>query len=372
MAKRQRIEHFEVTAFSVPTDAPEADGTYAWQRTILVTVQVSSGGVSGLGYTYADAATARLIESTLSKVILGRDAWAIAEAYDAMLRSVRNLGRDGVCAMALSAVDVALWDLKARLLALPLVDLLGAARDEVPIYGSGGFTSYDTARLESQLAGWVELGIPRVKMKVGSNPGQDLERVRAARSAIGESSELFVDANGAYSRKQALALSHGFAELGVSWFEEPCSSDDLAGLALLVARAPASVEIAAGEYGYQPQYFERMLTAGAVDVLQADATRCGGVSGFLKAAALCDTHHLPLSSHCAPALHLHLGCAMKSVRHLEYFHDHARIERLFFDGEAAPDGGVLRPNRAQPGLGLRLRSDIANRYVIATSVQNES
>jgi len=164
-------------------------------------------------------------------------------------------------------------DLKARLLDLPLITLLGAVRANVPVYGSGGFTSYSMAQLQEQLGGWVADGISRVKMKIGRQPASDLDRVRAAREAIGPGAELFVDANGAYTRKQALATACAFTEFDVSWFEEPVSSDDLDGLRLLRDRAPAGMEIAAGEYGYDLFYFRRMLEAGAVDVLQADATR---------------------------------------------------------------------------------------------------
>jgi L-alanine-DL-glutamate epimerase-like enolase superfamily enzyme len=334
-----------------------------------VVVGASSAGVSGLGYTYADLATATLIDAVLGDTILGRPASSPPACYEAMLRAVRNLGRDGIAAMAISAVDTALWDLKARLLGTSVADLLGRARDGVPIYGSGGFTSYDTEQLQAQLAGWVAQGISRVKIKVGAEPRRDRQRVERAREAVGQESELFVDANGAYARKQALAFAREFAELGVSWFEEPVSSDDLVGLSLLVARAPAGLEIAAGEYGYQPRYFERMLAAGAVDVLQADATRCGGVTGFMRAAAVCDAHGLPLSCHCAPALHAHLGCAAQRVRHVEYFHDHVRIENLLFDGVLQPRDGELTPDRSRPGFGLELRRSEAQRYAIGAATR---
>ena len=138
-----------------------------------------------------------------------------------MVHAIRNLGRPGIVSMAIAAVDLALWDLKARLLRLPLCKLLGMAHDRVPIYGSGGFTSYPLRRLQEQLAVWVERGIPRVKMKVGSEPSEDPMRVRAARHAAGPNAALFVDANGAYQRKQALELATRFREESdVSWFED--------------------------------------------------------------------------------------------------------------------------------------------------------
>jgi L-alanine-DL-glutamate epimerase-like enolase superfamily enzyme len=361
------VEQVDTAAYKLPTDAPEADGTLSWDSTTLVVVGVTGAGRRGLGYTYADAAAAHLVDRVLSKVIHGRDLFDIPGSWTAMVRAVRNLGRPGVASTAVSAVDAALWDLKARCLDVPLVRLLGAARDGVPVYGSGGFTSYPNARLQKQLADWVADGIPRVKMKVGTHPDEDVERVRCARDAIGPNTELFVDANGAYDRKQALNFAERFAEFQVSWFEEPVSADDLEGLRLLRDRAPALQDIAAGEYGYDPNYFRRMLEAGAVDVLQADATRCGGLTGFLQVDALCQARSLPLSAHCAPALHLAPCSAALSLRHLEYFHDHVRIERQLFDGVRSPIDGDLKPDLSSPGHGLSFKRADAERYLVWSS-----
>jgi L-alanine-DL-glutamate epimerase-like enolase superfamily enzyme len=356
------ISRVEVAAYTIPTDAPESDGTAKWQHTTIVVVHVSAADVTGVGYTYSHPAAASLVADTLAAVVRDRPAFDIESCYVAMRQAVRNVGRDGVAAAAVSAVDTALWDLKARLLGVPLVSLFGAVRDTVTLYGSGGFTSYDVARLQRQLEAWVRAGLPAVKMKIGREPTADRSRVRAARAAIGPATALFVDANGAYDRKQALVQAEALAADGVSWFEEPVSSDDLDGLRLLRDRAPAAIEIAAGEYGYDIQYFRRMAEAGAVDVLQADATRCGGFTGFLRAGAVCDAFGLPMSAHTAPALHAHVCCAVGRIRHLEYFHDHVRIEQLLFDGVAAPEQGTLRPDRSQPGLGLVLKRADAERY----------
>jgi len=358
------VADLRVSTYVIPTDAPESDGTLEWDRTTLVLVELSAGDVRGIGYTYADAATAEVVRAHLSAVVVGQDVFATAAIYARMVHTVRNLGRPGIASMAISAVDAAVWDAKARLLGVPLFRLLGEVRPQVPIYGSGGFTSYGPARLAEQLGGWATDGLRFVKMKVGRNPGDDPTRVRTARQAIGPDTELFVDANGAYDRKQALALADRFAAEDVRWFEEPVSSDDLEGLRLLRDRGPAGMAIAAGEYGYDPFYFRRMLDAGAVDVLQADASRCGGVTGFLLAHALCDAHGMALSSHCAPALHMHLGCALNRIRHLEYFYDHQRIERMLFDGTVAPSAGVLAPDRSRPGLGLEFKHQDAQRFAV--------
>jgi L-alanine-DL-glutamate epimerase-like enolase superfamily enzyme len=358
------IESVRVACYTVPTASPESDATLSWEKTTLVLVQIEAGGREGTGFSYADVATGKLIESLLAPIVAGRSAFDIPGSHAAMVHHIRNLGRPGICSMAISAVDVALWDLKAKLLDCSLLDLLGSARDAAEIYGSGGFTSYTDEQLRSQFEGWVADGIKSVKMKIGREPARDLERVRVARQVIGKDVGLFVDANGAYTRKQALQQAERFAELDVTWFEEPVSSDDLEGLRLLRDRAPAGMNIAAGEYGYEPLYFRRMLEAGAVDVLQADATRCGGITGFLEAGTLCHGFELPFSFHCAPSLHAIPACAVPSFSIGEYFFDHARIEHLFFDGALNPVGGRLRPDRSRPGLGLEFKRADAARYAI--------
>jgi L-alanine-DL-glutamate epimerase-like enolase superfamily enzyme len=357
----ERIERIDVRVFTLPTDAPESDGTARWSETTLVLVQAHGAGKVGLGYTYAARAAGALIQQTLARCAVGREVHSPAAVYQAMGRELRNLGRRGLGWMALSAVDAALWDLKARVLGVSLGALLGAVRSHVPVYGSGGFTSYTVDRLQAQLAGWVAEGIPRVKMKVGRDPASDPSRVHAARQAVGEQAELFVDANGAYDRKQALAEGLAFAADRVTWFEEPVSSEDVAGLALIRDRLPAGMEVAAGEYVSVPDSLRPLLEV--LDVVQADMTRCGGVTGLLGVAAICEAWHLPLSLHCGPAQHAPVAVALRPLRHLEWFHDHVRIERMLFDGVAPLAGGALVPGEV-PGNGLVLRENDAARVEV--------
>ncbi|HEX5223834.1 MAG TPA: enolase C-terminal domain-like protein [Solirubrobacteraceae bacterium] len=358
-----QVERVSARAFTVPTDAPEADGTLSWQETSLVLVEASAAGHTGIGYSYTAPPAAALIESKLADAVRELDALAPQAAWQQMRIAIRNVGYPGLAASAISAVDVALWDLKARLLGVSLSSLLGRVRERVPVYGSGGFTTYSAEQMRSQLSGWVQEGITAVKIKVGSEPQRDPERVRHARSVIGEGVRLFVDANGAYTRKQALRLAEVFAqEAGASWFEEPVSSDDLEGLRLLRDRAPAGMDIAAGEYGYDLYYFRHMLDAGAVDVLQADVTRCGGITRLLDVGALCAARGLLLSAHTSPAIHAHVCAAIGPLAHVEYFHDHARIERLLFEGAPALRDGCLCPDAGVAGMGLTLREEEAERY----------
>jgi len=357
------IEDVQVSTFTIPTDSPESDGTLKWDKTTIVLVHVTAGAKQGLGYTYADKATSALIQGKLANVVKGQDAMAPPSVYMEMWHAIRNLGRPGIVSTAISAIDCALWDLKAKLLDLPLVTLLGQVHKAVPIYGSGGFTSYSDERLAEQLGGWATQGIQFVKMKIGRDAQRDIQRVRVARDAIGPHTGLFVDANGAYSRKLALAQAEIFAhDYGVSWFEEPVSSDDLEGLRVIRDRAPAGMDVAAGEYGYDIFYFHRMLQAGAVDVLQADITRCGGVTAFLQVATLCQAYNLPMSAHTAPAQHVHACCAAVPLRNLEYFHDHVRIERMLFDGIPEPVNGKLFPDLSRAGMGIELKETEARRY----------
>ncbi|KUL34420.1 mandelate racemase [Streptomyces sp. NRRL F-4489] len=361
-----RIDAVDVHAFEVPTDGPdgrEQDGTLEWDATTMVLVRVHAGGRTGLGYTYGDVSVASFLESQLVPVVHRQAPTSPPALWQRMDRQIRNAGRPGAGAMAVSALDVALWDLKARLLGLPLTHLLPSYHDRVPVYGSGGFTNYPLGRLTDQLTGWVQQGIPRVKLKTSRDPAQDPARLAAVRSAIGDAPELFTDANGALGRKEALYWAHRFhEEWDVRWFEEPVGQPDLAGLRMLRERGPGRLEIAAGEYAWTARDFADLAAGPAVDCLQADVTRCGGITGLLAAAGLAATHHLDLSAHCAPAISAHAFCAVRRLRHLEYFHDHVRLERLILDGTLAPDGGALRPDPGRPGLGLTVKWPDAERY----------
>ncbi len=359
------IRELTASAYTVPTDAPEADGTLAWNSTTLVLVRARAGDETGLGWTYGPPACAAVVEDMLAEIVCGHSAFDIPGVSVAMIEAVRNAGRAGIAGYAISAVDVALWDLKARLLALPLYRLLGAVRSEVPIYGSGGFTTYDHRELDRQLGRWVhEQSIPRVKIKIGeargSDPDRDLSRMAQARTAIGHNTELFVDANGGYGRKQAIRVIERAADYDVRWFEEPVSSDDLAGLRQV--RAAVRPDVTAGEYGCEVAYFGRMCAAEAVDCLQADVSRCGGITEWQRVAAIAAAHNLDISGHCGPHLHAHVAAATPNLRHLEWFHDHVRIESAFFDGTLDPVGGHIRPREDEPGLGLSVRDADIERY----------
>jgi L-alanine-DL-glutamate epimerase-like enolase superfamily enzyme len=359
-----RVEGLEVTAYEIPTDQPESDGTLEWDSTTLILVEAFNGREKGIGYTYADRSVATLVESKLAELVKGADAMRPSAVWARMRHELRNAGQPGAGSMAISAVDIALWDLKARLLGISLADALPRVRESVPIYGSGGFTSYDESELREQLRGWIHDDMRSVKIKVGRDPEADPARVALARDVIGPNADLMVDANGAYSLPQALGLAERFAEQQVSWFEEPLSSEDVEGLAELRGRMPPGMAIAAGEYAWTSIEGHRLLEAGAVDVLQADVTRCGGITELLHIGGLCSARQMPFSAHCAPAVSVHACCAIESAQHIEYFHDHVRIESMAFEGVAEPKDGELTPRDSRTGLGIEPRRAALEEYRI--------
>ncbi|MEO8748769.1 MAG: enolase C-terminal domain-like protein [Allobranchiibius sp.] len=359
------IDAVTAQVYTFPTDQPEADGTLAWSSTTMVLVQIRSGDRTGTGYTYAAGACKTLIDDVLADAVIGRAAMDVNGAWEAMVRQIRNLGRPGLVSCAISAVDTALWDLKGKLLQTPVCRLLGAIHPAVPVYGSGGFTTYDEHATRAQLAQWVgEWELPRVKIKIGESWGndvaRDLSRIALCREVIGADVELFVDANGGYTRKQAIRAGEAMAQYDVRWFEEPVSSDDLVGLKEV--RDQLRIDVTAGEYGFDLVYFARMIAAQAVDCLQVDVTRCGGITEWVRVAAVAAAAGLSVSGHCAPNLHAHVAASVPNLRHLEYFHDHVRIEDLIFDGALSPLGGAMHPDQSRPGLGLEFKESAAQPY----------
>lgn len=359
------LESLSVSTFTVPTDAPEADGTLEWDSTDVVLVEAHAGGRTGLGWTYAPAPCADLIRTVLEPAVCGSPVLDVPSGALAMHRAVRNMSRAGLVGYAIAAVDCALWDLKARLLGLSLASLLGRVREDVAVYGSGGFVSYSPAQLDQQLSRWTgEQRMGRVKIKIGHgatgvpDPAADRAWIRRARTVIGEDAELFVDANGAYQATEAIRLMRDVADSRVTWFEEPVSSDHPAQMARV--RDALDVDIAAGEYGTDLYYFQHMCASGAVDCLQVDVSRCGGITQWQRIAAVAAAHGLEVSGHCAPHLSAAVAASTPNFRHLEWFHDHVRIESMFFDGTLDPTHGQITPDIGAPGNGLVLRrSDVA-------------
>jgi L-alanine-DL-glutamate epimerase-like enolase superfamily enzyme len=352
------VERLDTCSFTIPTDELESDGTLEWSSTTIVVVEAVGGGRRGLGWTYAPEAAESVVTELLAPLVAGRSLDDLGRLWLELGAALRNAGRPGIAFCALSAVDLALWDLRARLLDVPLATLLPAAHDRVPVYGSGGFCSYSDERLAEQLGGWVADGLTHVKMKLGRDPARDPRRLAVARNAIGDA-VLMVDANGAFGAKEAIRWAERYVEeWDVRWFEEPVSSADLEGLRRV--RDASRLEVAAGEYAYVLADFRNLI--GSVDCLQADVTRCGGISGLLRVNGLASAHGLDISGHCAPQLSAHALCGVDRRRHLEYFHDHVRVESMLFDGVLTPVDGALIPDRSRAGNGLELKRVDAQRW----------
>lgn len=364
------IDAISAAAYRIPTDKPEADGTLSWDSTTLVVVYVSAGNKRGLGLTYAHASAVAVIAELLAPAVRNHDCFDISGCWVAMQHAVRNVGRSGIASCAIAAMDLALWDLKANILSIPLAKLLGCCRTEVPVYGSGGFTSYSNEELSEQLGSWAkEDGCRFVKMKIGSEPEHDPKRAEVAWQAIGDC-QLFVDANGAFDVKEALRFVARTEDLDIRWFEEPVSSDDTAGMRSVRVGTPAGLEVAAGEYVFTLDDAQHLLAEDTVDVLQADVTRCGGITGFLKIAALAEARHLDMSAHCAPSMHRHLACTIPRLRHVEWFHDHVRIEQMLFDGAPFVRNGTIAPDLGRFGHGLSFKAlDAAPYHVSGDSLK---
>jgi L-alanine-DL-glutamate epimerase-like enolase superfamily enzyme len=356
VSDRTAITRITTAVYTFPTPEPEADGTLRWDSTTAVTVSLEAGGRTGLGWTYSSPAAATVIRTHLAGVVHDRDAFDIPAGWSAMRRACRNLGTRGLVMQAISAVDIAWWDLKSRLLEVPLSALFGQARADVPVYGSGGFTTLTDRQLEEQVQWWLAAGCAAMKIKIGESWGsrvdRDLARVAQLREFAGPKVALMVDANGGYSVGQAARVGTALDDLGVVWFEEPVSSDDVAGLAAV--RSAVRADVAAGEYVADAYDVDRLLPV--VDCLQLDLTRCGGYTGWLHGAAQARARNLDVSGHCAPSLHATVAGSIPNLRHVEWFVDHARLEPLLVDGAPEVHHGALHPRSDQPGHGMSISS----------------
>ncbi|MFI6043622.1 enolase C-terminal domain-like protein [Nocardia sp. NPDC051321] len=353
-------EDIAVAVYRFPTPQPEADGTFEWDWTNAVVVRVGAGGQFGLGWTYSSPATAEVISTHLAGVLSSRSPLDTADCWAAMHRACRNIGTKGVAAHALSAVDIALWDLKARLLEVPLAQLFGRVRTEVPVYGSGGFVSLDDRGLAEQVNLWHAAGCRAMKIKIGEDHGSrvacDLARVDRLRELAGADVQLMVDANGGYLPGQARRVGAELDERGVVWFEEPVTSDDRVGLATV--RDAVRCDVAAGEYAYD--VYDAAALLDAVDCLQLDATRCGGYTGFLRGAAVAASRGLDVSGHCAPALSAPVAAAIPNLRHVEWFVDHVRLEPLLVQGVPEVKNGALQIREDEAGHGMSISANAAD------------
>jgi D-galactarolactone cycloisomerase len=318
------------------------------------------------GFAPGIGTTRGVIHDVLKPLLVGQDPLAHERLWDDMFWRVRGFGRKGVAFSAISSLDIALWDLKAKSFGVPLYRLLGPYTDTVPIYGSGGWTSFTEDELVREQVGYVERGIPRVKMKVAKDFGraeaEDLRRLAAVRKAVGDEVEIFVDANNGFYAKQAIGFARRMADYDVHWFEEPVLADDIAGLAA-IARA-IDIPVATGEHEYTKYGFKSLLEAGGADIVQPDVGRVGGVTEWLKVAHLAHAFNLPVAPHAVQLVHLHLACATPNLKVVEYLGVSEETDKIFYTEFPEPKNGLWSPYPDRPGLGLELNPHTVERYAV--------
>jgi L-alanine-DL-glutamate epimerase-like enolase superfamily enzyme len=321
-------------------------------------------GLEGLGVSIP--AARGLIEGSFKELLVGQDPLWHEKLWDDLFWRVRGIGRKGLAFCALSGVDIALWDLKAKAFGVPLYKLLGPYTDRVPIYGSGGWTHFTEDELVREQTGYVERGIPRVKMKVAKDFGraeaEDLRRLAAVRKAVGDDVEIYVDANNGYYAKQAIAMSRRFEQFDVRWFEEPVLADDVQGLAE-ISRA-TTIPVATGEHEYTKYGFKDLISRGGADIVQPDVGRVGGITEWLKVAHLAHAYNLPVAPHAVQLVHLHLACATPNLKVVEYLGYAEEGDRLWYTEFPEPIDGMWSPYPDRPGLGLELDPDAVRRYAV--------
>jgi L-alanine-DL-glutamate epimerase-like enolase superfamily enzyme len=309
-------------------------------------------GAEGIGFSYSKRAGGRAQFAHLGEIageLLGQDASDIGRVYDKLLWAGASVGRSGVATQAIAAVDIALWDLKARRADLPLAKLLGAYRDSVRTYNtSGGFLHWSLEQVKENAAASIDAGIGGIKIKVGHpDANVDLERVRVVREFLGDGVPLMVDANQQWDRATALRMGHALEEFDLTWIEEPLDAYDIAGHARLTAAL--STPIASGEMLTSVAEHDALIQASAIDILQPDAPRIGGITPFLQLATLAHHRRLAFAPHFAMQIHLHLAAAYPSETWVEHFE---WLDPLYGDPLEISDGRMLVP--ARPGLGITL------------------
>ena len=346
---------------TIPPPGPNAGG-----RSQLFVHIYTDEGFEGLGIGQASPGVRQVIEADLKGLLIGQDPFNIEKLWNDMFWRVRGYGRKGVAFCALSAVDIGLWDLKAKALGLPLYKLLGPFTDSVPIYGSGGWTNLTQEELVAEMAGYVEQGIKRVKMKVGKDFGkserEDLQRLAAVRKTLGDDVAIYVDANNGYYSKQAIYMAKEFEQFQVGWFEEPVLADDIGGLAEI--KHATSIPIATGEHEYTKHGFRELIAGGGVDIVQPDVGRVGGVTEWMKVAHMAHAFNLPVAPHAVQLVHLHLACATPNLKVVEYMNTSLEGDRVWYTEFPQPSGGMWSPFPDKPGLGLELDPYAVERWAV--------
>lgn len=364
---RDSIRDVVVHLVSAPVAGGFADATRKVETIGFALVRIRTAqGLEGLGVTYHEVggeAVREIIRRNMAPKLIGRDPLESEALWHEFFHYLRGVGRKGVSFCALSAVDVALWDLKGKIAGLPLHRLLGGNRTRVPVYASGGWTSYSDEQLVEEMRGMVARGFRMVKFKVGYAGGTDIRRdalrVRKVREALGPEIRLLVDANNCFDAATAVQLANRIREFDVMLFEEPVFADDIPGLSRF--RRGTDIPLATGEHEYTRFGVRDLLLAEAADYVQADGARAGGYTEMLKIAALTQAWNVRFAPHAMENLHLPLVAALPNAPFLERLLMFEDITARVFKGAAVPvDGHMEVPET--PGLGLALDMDFVREH----------
>ena len=338
--------------YAIPNDRALDDATQSFHTLELVVVELETDdGANGMGFTYTigDGADAieRFVDRTLRPLVVDQTSGP-RPAYESMRAGTTFVGREGISELAISAVDVALWDALGRRLGVPLYELLGGERTAIPAYETnGGWLHLEEPELVENAAECAEQGFAGMKMKIGRGHESDELRVRAVRETLPASIDLMVDGNCAFSVPTARRFASRVGDVDLAWFEEPIEKGDYVGMADL--RGRMNVPLATGENCYSPAQFGQLVRLDAVDVLQPDVCRVGGVTGWMRVAELAAAVGLPVSPHYVEPIHVHLAAATETVPYVE--HHSTVLDRVLETPLELDDGAFTPPT--DPGHGIR-------------------
>lgn len=353
------IDDCTVSLYGVPNEESLDDATQSFDRLELVVATLTTtDGVEGMGFTYTigrgGSAIARLLETTIAPMVVGEQA-APRTVRETVRSNTTFVGREGISELAISAMDIALWDALGKRAELPLYELLGGERSSVPMYQTdGGWLQYDEGTLVANAEEIAAKGFAGMKMKVGLSPAEDEQRVRAVRETLPADVSLMIDGNCSYTVNEARLLAGRISDLGIGWFEEPLDKGDYAGYADL--RSKVNVPIALGENLYNETQFSQVIGRNAADILQPDVCRVGGISPWLAVANTARTHGLPLSPHYVEPLHAHLAVPFDVIPYIER---HSTVLDSVMETPVTPDDGAYTPS-SDPGHGIEF--DGLDRY----------
>ena len=354
---RHRIGKTEVWLVSLPVGSGFADSTRTVGTVGFTIVRITTDqGLDGIGMTYHEvggSAVRRLILDDIAPKITGRDPLETEVIWTELFHYLRGVGRKGLAFGAISAVDTALWDLKGKILGLPLYRLLGSDRSRIPVYTSGGWTSFNDEELLAEVAQMLSEGYSAIKIKVGvdsgRNPRRDLERVRKVRDAVGPDIDILLDANNVWDAATAVQFANSVRECHILFLEEPVPADDIPGLARF--KRGTDIPLATGEHEYTKYGVRDLVLAEAVDIVQVDGARAGGYTEMLKILALTQAWNLKFAPHAMEHLHIHLVSAAPNALFLERLRLFEPITAAVFPTSPKPGNGYMQiPDL--PGLGL--------------------